>query len=99
MIKINCPNCGAPLINSKCSYCGTKVRYSNEIEVTDAHSPTEILIKIQRNDETVLIPFVGHLSSMTFEHDDYFRQSMRLEFEGYPMDLNEMMNMGGRWSY
>lgn len=26
--KTNCPNCGAPLENGKCSYCGTKVSHT-----------------------------------------------------------------------
>ena len=31
--KLNCPNCGAPLVSEKCQYCGTLFYDFSAIEI------------------------------------------------------------------
>ena len=79
-LPTNCPNCGAPLsIDGYCSYCNTKVRYSNELEfqsflhggITDI-MPTEILFKFKADDGTlIIIPFIGRPQSIEVDYDSY----------------------------
>ena len=68
MLITNCPNCGGELPqNGECKYCGTKVRFENELRV-DSREPIEILIKRTERynweEHIVLIPFNGFLIRM-----------------------------------
>lgn len=71
----NCPNCGAPLNpDGYCEYCGTKIRYANELELQnldDIFGPNEmeILLKIVKKDAVVLVPIRGRISSIKQECD------------------------------
>jgi hypothetical protein len=72
MLITNCPNCGGDLLESgNCPYCGTKVRYENEISVNTDEFGTpervEILIKRQHGDTVYITPFVGYLESISYD--------------------------------
>lgn len=73
MLITNCPNCGGELPeNGNCKYCGTKVRFENELNI-DEREPVEILIKRTSkgsNGENILsfIPFRGFLISLDYEY-------------------------------
>ena len=83
-IATNCPNCGAPLTSDGyCSYCNTKVRYANEVEVeTFLHNGAiyntamEVLFKFIGIDEngdkiTYLIPFKGCVEEIELTRDEH----------------------------
>ena len=73
MLITNCPNCGGELPESgNCKYCGTKVRFENELNI-DEREPVEILIKRTAkgsNGENILsfIPFRGFLIRLDYEY-------------------------------
>lgn len=73
----NCPNCGAPLrADGYCEYCNTKVRYANEVELSNLDdifrpSEVEIVFKVVKDkDLVILIPFKGIVSSVTQLYDE-----------------------------
>lgn len=73
----NCPNCGAPLrADGYCEYCNTKVRYANEVELSNLDdifrpSEVEIVFKVVKDkDLVILIPFRGIVSSVTQSYDE-----------------------------
>lgn len=73
----NCPNCGAPLrADGYCEYCNTKVRYANEVELSNLDdifrpSEVEIIFKVVKDkDLVILIPFRGIVSSVTQSYDE-----------------------------
>lgn len=57
-----------------CEYCGTKIRYENEIDILNQDllegRNIEILIKIRDEDNIKLIPLEGHISSVTQYFDN-----------------------------
>jgi hypothetical protein len=75
-LQTNCPNCGGELTSDGfCTYCNTKVRYANILEVDLGDylmEPVEIEIKIKRGNELQIIPFKGHLVSYTAGYDPVF---------------------------
>lgn len=110
MIKLihNCPNCGATLRHDGyCEYCKTKIRYANELEIQRLAyhvKPIEMLLKVVKEDHTILIPVRGHISSLnlsrendypTFYGDNQVLSSMSsqtnvsFEFDGRLIDLEE----------
>jgi hypothetical protein len=73
MLITNCPNCGGELPeNGNCKYCGTKVRFENELNLNE-REPVEILIKRTSkgsNGENILsfIQFRGYLTAIDYEY-------------------------------
>ena len=70
MLITNCPNCGGELQSTgECKYCGTHVRFENELNIS-AGERVEILIKkTEKHDgkECIsLVPFRGFLTSIDF---------------------------------
>lgn len=43
MKETNCPNCGAPIVGSKCEYCGTA--FSNRDDTTSSSSEQWIRVE------------------------------------------------------
>lgn len=94
----NCPNCGGTLLDScLCPYCKTKVRYENEITISDRYKPVEILIKyIEEGDVHVthMVSFRGTLKRVEEMYDPIYidldqgfhtlknKPIITLEFEG-----------------
>ena len=81
MLKTNCPNCaGALQPDGNCPYCGTHVRYANELDIDAGDlwhgSMVEIMIHIKRGNETILLPVRGSVNSITVTNDtanyDYY---------------------------
>lgn len=66
-IITNCPNCGAPLEKLKCHYCGTEIRYSNEINLFDGKC--ELLLRHNQGNKVVLMPVVGYISQIELVRD------------------------------
>lgn len=103
----NCPNCGAPLrSDGYCEYCKTKIRYANHIEILNGweeiRNNVEILLKIERDNTTILVPFKGRLSQLTMENtSDCFlyaddnpycimsHPEVTLTFEGFLSEIPE----------
>ena len=69
----NCPNCGGELTSDGyCQYCNTKVRLANAMEIETGQfvsKPVEIEIRVKQGDETIIIPFEGHLQSIDMKFD------------------------------
>ena len=70
MLETNCPNCGGALLDSgKCPYCGTKVRYANELSLDVSEygyiEPIEIKLMIKKDDTVTIIPLRGHINTIT----------------------------------
>lgn len=69
-MSTNCPNCGGELTSKGyCTYCNTKVRYTNEV-ILDLQNAlgcpdVEIMISVKKGEETLLIPFKGVVESFT----------------------------------
>ena len=98
MILTNCPNCGGTLLDSGfCPYCKTKVRYENEITISNRCKPVEILIKyIEEGDVPVahMVSFRGTLTRVEEMYDPIYtdlgqgfhqlknKPRITLEFEG-----------------
>lgn len=89
----NCPNCNGVLnIDGRCPYCGTHVRYANELDIQANDMLTakdvEIKINVTRGGETVVFPFVGRLTDMTISHGSrYSLPEVELSFYGTLMDI------------
>lgn len=72
-MSTNCPNCGGELTyEGYCTYCNTKVRYTNEV-ILDLQNAlgcpdVEIMISVKKGEETLLIPFKGIVESF---HQDF----------------------------
>ena len=95
-LQTNCPNCGGELTSDGfCTYCNTKVRYANILEVDlDDYlmEPIEIEIKIKRGNELQIIPFKGHLVSYTANYEsvccDYGNIGRKFSRNEIGIDLN-----------
>ena len=68
---INCPNCGSILRNGECNYCGTKVRYANELDLEAGFrdEPVEIMINIKKDNSVIVLPVKGFLNNITISID------------------------------
>lgn len=65
----NCPNCGAAIErDGNCKYCGTHVRYANEIDINASNfyntSDVEIMLNIKQGDAVTILPLRGHIESV-----------------------------------
>lgn len=87
IMKTNCINCGAPLSSDGyCKYCNTKIRYTNEIELDNTLTfgkDTEILLKINCKDETMLLPLRGQIILETMISTEDECTEVNLTFSGY----------------
>ena len=91
VLLTNCPNCGGTLLESGlCPYCGTKVRYENELNIS-VNEPIEILIKHKSTDSegkeiTHIIPFKGYIKQVTQKYDtiDVYADGIRHMFPTSP---------------
>lgn len=63
-IITNCPNCGSALQKLKCQYCGTEIRYSNEIELFNGEK-CELMLRHNNGKNVTLIPVEGYISSIS----------------------------------
>ena len=86
MLATNCPNCGGPLEEGKCTYCGTQVRMANEIEIEHGwhnRKPVEVMMHIRdgRNNVT-LLPFIGYVQEIKVEHSMYANPEVTIELCG-----------------
>lgn len=70
----NCPNCGAPLRrDGTCEYCGTKARYTNEIDISvlkNWPSPIELELQIKNEDTIIILPMKGIIDTISLESSD-----------------------------
>lgn len=87
VLQTNCPNCGGELTSDGfCTYCNTKVRYANILEVNLGDylmEPVEIEIKVKRGNELQIIPFKGHLVSYTANYESFCNEiGLDLNFSG-----------------
>ena len=73
VLTTNCPNCGGVLNNGNCPYCGTKVRYANELDIEcgNCHQPVEVQLNIKRGDTVTILPLRGYISEVSISHDHY----------------------------
>ena len=72
----NCPNCAGVLIEGKCPYCGTHVRYANElnIEYGIKAEPIEVQLNIRQGDSVLILPLKGRITDITMstDHNNYY---------------------------
>lgn len=66
----NCPNCGGVLSGNKCEYCGTNVRYANEVDIDFEGSGVELILNIKQGDSVTVLPLVGRINTVRVS-DDY----------------------------
>ena len=58
--RLNCPNCGAPIVSDTCEYCGTKFFDFANIDIND-----ESYIRLKINDK--LYMFKAFCSNISFQ--------------------------------
>ena len=82
VLKTNCPNCGGVLNAGNCPYCGTKVRYANEIDIErgNGYQPVEVQLNIRQGDTVTILPLRGHISevSVTYDHYEHYADGRAL---------------------
>lgn len=95
-LTTNCPNCGGVLDNGNCPYCGTKVRYANELDIEcgDSHRPVEVQLNIKRGDTVTILPLRGYISevSITHDHHTYYSDSERYFAHYVPSNVEFVFN-------
>lgn len=74
MLETNCPNCGGTLLDSgKCPYCGTIVRYANELSLDISEygyiEPITLKLMIKKGDTVYIVPLKGAINSITQSYD------------------------------
>lgn len=88
MLKTNCPNCaGALQPDGNCPYCGTHVRYANELDIDGDNwlgsNQVEIMMRIKKGNEMIVMPIVGRIESISVSHSPYELPLVDLNFCGY----------------
>lgn len=71
-LQSNCHNCGAALVNGKCEYCGTTVRWANEIDIllNDwGTEPIELSLNLKKGTNTYILPLIGHIDNINISDD------------------------------
>ena len=73
MLKTNCPNCaGALQPDGNCPYCGTHVRFANELDIDGDNwlgsNQVEIMMRIKKGNEMIVMPIVGRIESISVSH-------------------------------
>lgn len=99
----NCPNCGAPLVQNRCEYCGAIIRRPNTVDVFE-NGECEITLQMKHGNEIYILPLVGHIGSITRSfntiditsyNDECIKRicgpdSIEFNFEGYIReDIND----------
>lgn len=81
MLLTNCPNCAAPLVDGKCTYCGTHVRMANEVDVDFNGKSVELMLRVKSGDSVILMPLVGHINTIEtrYEHGYYDREVVTVQ--------------------
>ena len=85
----NCPNCGAAIErDGNCKYCGTHVRYANEIDINASNfyntSDVEIMLNIKQDDTMTVLPLRGHIESVNVTRVGYLElPEVEFNFCGY----------------
>ena len=85
----NCPNCGAAIErDGNCKYCGTHVRYANEIDINASNfyntSDVEIMLNIKQGDTMTVLPLHGHIESVNVTRVGYLElPEVEFNFRGY----------------
>lgn len=85
----NCPNCGASIErDGNCKYCGTHVRYANEIDINASNfyntSDVEIMLNIKQGDAVTILPLRGHIESVNVTRVGYLElPEVEFNFCGY----------------
>lgn len=78
----NCPNCAGVLIEGKCPYCGTHVRYANELDIEGGiwSKPIELQVNIKQGDTTLILPLIGRITEVAIntEHGGYYADSRQI---------------------
>lgn len=82
--SLNCPNCGAPINEEKCPYCGTLFV---DFAAMDADQP--FFIKIKQNGEVFIVKVKLDSASMHSEMMDYIGH----DFRGYSFRRNTELTM------
>lgn len=71
-LKTNCPNCGAPLKNGLCEYCGTKVQAANELDILYngfSMENIELTLNIKQDKNIYVLPLVGRINDITIYNE------------------------------
>lgn len=85
----NCPNCGAAIErDGNCKYCGTHVRYANELDIDAGNfyntSDVEIMLNIKQGDTVTILPLRGHIESVNATRVGYLElPEVEFNFRGY----------------
>lgn len=93
MMLTNCPNCAGELTrDGRCTYCGTHARFANELDIRHDNfvwnnNPIEIMVNIKSGDETIVMPVVGNISSMTIKNTPYQDTEVEFEFCGHVINM------------
>lgn len=68
----NCPNCGGELlIDGVCPYCGTKVRYANELDIDRNKNSIELILRIKKGNELLILPTCGIIEELSINYSNY----------------------------
>lgn len=72
--KFNCPNCGAPIQNEKCSYCGTVIYDFSAIKLYEIN-----YIKLLIDDRAVI--FKAYLDGVQIEQSPQSLPCLNMDFK------------------
>lgn len=91
----NCPNCGGALeSNGRCPFCGTHVRFANELDLQVGNfsrsEPIEILLTMQLGDQTIIYPLIGAINNITIDHVMYSAPVVKINFVGECVDIGNL---------
>jgi len=59
------------LSDNKCEYCGTNVRYANEVDVDFKGGSVELILNIKQGDSVTVLPLVGRINAVTVADEHY----------------------------
>lgn len=85
----NCPNCGAAIErDGNCKYCGTHVRYANELDVDTGNffnvPSVEVVLNIKQGDAVTILPLRGHIETVNVTRRGYLElPEVEFNFCGY----------------
>lgn len=85
----NCPNCGAAIErDGNCKYCGTHVRYANELDIDTGNffnAPSvEVALNIKQGNAVKILPLRGHIETVNVTRRGYLElPEVEFNFRGY----------------
>ena len=81
-LTTNCPNCGGILSEGRCPYCGTHVRYANELDIGFGRQPIEVQLNIKQGDSVLIMPLYGCITEISTTYNHLAEPEVQFVFNG-----------------